>query len=131
MCPAKLKQVGEKKTTLRHDCNFCFYLFVINWKAETLTFSLIRANQLNLKSSRSSLCLLQLQNISWYSTAAASPLNHVYSHITINLLYLWVRLNGAVMESYFLFDRYHLKSDPNRVIKMSHRHQTYSRIHII
>lgn len=36
------------------------------------------------------------------------------------------------MESDFLFfDRYHLKSDPNRVIKMSRGHQTHSRIHII
>lgn len=33
------------------------------------------------------------------------------------MLYLWVNLNGAVMESHFLFDRYHLKSDPNTVIK--------------
>lgn len=49
--------------------------------------------------------------------ATASPMNHFYSHITINMLYLWVHLNGAVMESYFLSDRYHLKSDPNRVIK--------------
>lgn len=50
-------------------------------------------------------------------TATTSLQNHFYSHITINMLYLWVCLNGAVMESYFLFVTYHLKSDPNRVIK--------------
>lgn len=75
---------------------------------------LVRANKLTLQSWRSLFVCFSSQTPLVFR---ATPANHCYSLITINTPWLWVHLKSAVMEGYFLFDRYHFKVWSYQVIK--------------
>lgn len=75
-----------------------------------LTFTLDRADPIVIKVVSFFGCSSRTQLV--FRDTAMLP-NRFCSGITINVQDQWVHWNGAVTESYFLFDGCNLKSDPN------------------